>query len=109
VFFSEEKNQKTFGPCPGRTIPDLAGDVAPEGLKVFCFFFSKKKAFSHFAAVRMSFRCGDNAWLRTIVKPRVGEVGQMEGFQSAAKFATVEFNSLQRICGAKISGRTGRN
>jgi hypothetical protein len=42
-FFFEKKNQKTFvyfeyaPSCPGRT----AGRSA--GIKVFCFFFSKKK------------------------------------------------------------------
>jgi hypothetical protein len=46
MFFSEEKNQKTFTSCAGATIRDLAGIVKPtEESKVFCFFFSKKKFF----------------------------------------------------------------
>jgi len=38
VFFSEEKNQKTFMSC-------ASGNVrAAEKVKVFCFFSSEKKA-----------------------------------------------------------------
>jgi hypothetical protein len=29
MFFSEEKNQKTFDSCPGSKIRDLAGSVKP--------------------------------------------------------------------------------
>jgi mxaA protein len=48
MFFSEEKNQKTFNSCTGTAIPDLAGIVeAARELKVFCFFFSKKKFFPY--------------------------------------------------------------
>jgi hypothetical protein len=40
MFFSEEKNQKTFTSCA------CAAIVAPaQEVKVFCFFFSKKKFF----------------------------------------------------------------
>jgi hypothetical protein len=43
-FFFEEKNQKTFTSCGSFTMRDLAGKLEPaEELKVFCFFFSKKK------------------------------------------------------------------
>ncbi len=46
MFFSEEKNQKTFTSCTGSKIRELAGNVeAGQELKVFCFFFSKKKFF----------------------------------------------------------------
>jgi hypothetical protein len=41
VFFFEKKNQKTFATL-GRAFP---GRQKPKGTKVFCFFFSKKKAF----------------------------------------------------------------
>jgi hypothetical protein len=40
-FFFEKKNQKTFA----RLGPDCRNGRAPEGTKVFCFFFSKKKYF----------------------------------------------------------------
>jgi hypothetical protein len=30
MFFSEEKNQKTFMSCAGRTIRDLAGNLAAQ-------------------------------------------------------------------------------
>jgi len=49
MFFSEEKNQKTFNSCAPRkfrdaAFEDRAGIAKPAGkLKVFCFFFSKKK------------------------------------------------------------------
>jgi hypothetical protein len=39
-FFFEKKNQKTFGPWSRGVATG-----APEGSKVFCFFFSKKKTF----------------------------------------------------------------
>jgi hypothetical protein len=39
MFFFEKKNQKTFIRCRG-----LSTSARPE-TKVFCFFFSKKKAF----------------------------------------------------------------
>jgi len=38
MFFFEKKNQKTFAPWP--TLPERHG---PHKIKVFCFFFSKKK------------------------------------------------------------------
>jgi len=41
MFFFEKKNQKTFARCRG-PIPSID---AAQILKVFCFFFSKKKAF----------------------------------------------------------------
>jgi hypothetical protein len=48
AFFSEEKKQKTFMSRARGTIRDLAGIVEPAGeLKVFCFFFSKKKCLPH--------------------------------------------------------------
>jgi hypothetical protein len=37
-FFYEEKKQKTFGLLPARQ-----SHCAHQGIKVFCFFFSKKK------------------------------------------------------------------
>jgi hypothetical protein len=40
MFFFEKKNQKTFVPL--RT---FAGEARDSHLKVFCFFFSKKKSF----------------------------------------------------------------
>jgi len=46
MFFSEEKNQKTFTPCARRNIRDPAGNVEPaQKFKVFWFFFSKKNCF----------------------------------------------------------------
>jgi hypothetical protein len=41
LFFSEEKNQKTFF-C---YIAQLSGGTTPTFAKVFCFFSSEKKAF----------------------------------------------------------------
>jgi hypothetical protein len=38
-FFFEKKNQKTFAP-----LPSLSGEAEAKHAKVFCFFFSKKKA-----------------------------------------------------------------
>jgi hypothetical protein len=52
MFFSEEKNQKTFTPCARRKIrhpalKDGPGILKPaEELKVFCFFFFKKRSAS---------------------------------------------------------------
>jgi len=44
VFFSEEKNQKTFISCPRGTIRDLAGIVLrAAGHKSFLLLFSKKE------------------------------------------------------------------
>jgi hypothetical protein len=40
MFFFEKKNQKTFA-TPGRVYPERP---KPKYSKVFCFFFSKKKA-----------------------------------------------------------------
>jgi hypothetical protein len=40
MFFFEKKNQKTFY----RLAPS-SGERSAQRLKVFCFFFSKKKAF----------------------------------------------------------------
>jgi hypothetical protein len=40
AFFFEKKNQKTFGLERAR-----CGWRGPQGIKVFCFFFSKKKSF----------------------------------------------------------------
>jgi hypothetical protein len=45
VLFSEEKNQKTFNSCAGGTIVALLFRTVGEEINVFCFFFSKKKAF----------------------------------------------------------------
>jgi hypothetical protein len=39
-FFFEKKNQKTFARCRG-AIPSTCA----KNIKVFCFFFSKKKSF----------------------------------------------------------------
>jgi len=45
MFLSGEKNQKTLTSRNGCTIRDPAGIVEAVGnVKVFCFFFSKKKA-----------------------------------------------------------------
>jgi hypothetical protein len=41
MFFFEKKNQKTFARCRGPIPGTYAKDI-----KVFCFFFSKKKTFS---------------------------------------------------------------
>ena len=49
MFFSEEKNQKTFisGACP--TIEAMARIVVQaQKLKVFCFFSSEKKSLPYF-------------------------------------------------------------
>jgi hypothetical protein len=44
MFFSEEKNQKTFMACASGAIQALTGNVeAAAGMKGFCFFLSKKK------------------------------------------------------------------
>jgi hypothetical protein len=40
MFFFEKKNQKTFA-----SLSRTHHQHAPEDVKVFCFFFSKKKAF----------------------------------------------------------------
>jgi hypothetical protein len=40
MFFFEKKNQKTLA-----TWPSHSGQAEPGLIKVFCFFFSKKKAF----------------------------------------------------------------
>jgi hypothetical protein len=40
MFFFEKKNQKTFA-----SLSRTYHQHAPEDVKVFCFFFSKKKAF----------------------------------------------------------------
>jgi hypothetical protein len=56
VFFSEEKNQKTFNstllprslPCPDRAVH--------EGIKVFCFFSSEKKTLACLCVVRGRYR-----------------------------------------------------
>jgi hypothetical protein len=40
MFFFEKKNQKTFAPQDG-----CWAEVRDSDVKVFCFFFSKKKAF----------------------------------------------------------------
>jgi len=40
MFFFEKKNQKTFASL-SRTYPQRK----PKDIKVFCFFFSKKKTF----------------------------------------------------------------
>jgi hypothetical protein len=43
MFFSEEKNQKTFASGAHGTIRDMAGNVgAAPGMKVFWFFSSEK-------------------------------------------------------------------
>jgi hypothetical protein len=48
MFFSEEKNQKTFAP-PGFHDPGPGRhDGTRAEVKVFCFFFSKKKCFPSF-------------------------------------------------------------
>jgi hypothetical protein len=39
MFFFEKKNQKTSPPWS----PVVRSGLAPKRLKVFCFFFSKKK------------------------------------------------------------------
>jgi hypothetical protein len=44
MFFFEKKNQKTFALWRARC--DWRG---PQGIKVFCFFFSKKKSFLAFS------------------------------------------------------------
>jgi len=44
MFFFEKKNQKTFN-CLGPHYPEKP---KPYRLKVFCFFFSKKKCFPSF-------------------------------------------------------------
>jgi hypothetical protein len=44
VFFSEEKNQKTFASGARGKIPAIASIVVAGGkIKVFCFFSSEKK------------------------------------------------------------------
>jgi len=44
MFFFEKKNQKTFESLSRTVLQRL-----PEDIKVFCFFFSKKKTFSSLA------------------------------------------------------------
>jgi hypothetical protein len=46
MFFSEEKNQKTFTSGASGTIPAGPATLGGGEVKVFCFFFSKKKAFA---------------------------------------------------------------
>jgi len=46
MFFSEEKNQKTFDSGACEEIRDLEGEFSSaEDIKVFCFFSSEKKCF----------------------------------------------------------------
>jgi hypothetical protein len=61
VFFSEEKNQKTFG-----TLSRLyQAAPTPEFAKVFCFFSSEKKTFlpGNPPAPRAGVTCGLGGWL----------------------------------------------
>ncbi|HTZ70054.1 MAG TPA: hypothetical protein VMB71_05325, partial [Acetobacteraceae bacterium] len=44
-FFSEEKKQKTFISCVQPPVQIGGFGCQPQRIKVFCFFFSKKKAF----------------------------------------------------------------
>jgi hypothetical protein len=47
MFFSEEKNQKTFMSAPAPSLVDMAGEVgSTRRIKVFCFFSSEKKTLS---------------------------------------------------------------
>jgi hypothetical protein len=43
VFFSEEKNQKTFIPAPASRLGHVPEVGSCEDIKVFCFFSSEKK------------------------------------------------------------------
>jgi hypothetical protein len=45
AFFFEKKNQKTSIPFGARVQGKPTHTREPKGIKVFCFFFSKKKAF----------------------------------------------------------------
>jgi hypothetical protein len=45
MFFFEKKNQKTLVSLVPRRVTDYAPSANSVGAKVFCFFFSKKKAF----------------------------------------------------------------
>jgi hypothetical protein len=45
AFFFEKKNQKTFIPFGARVPENITHTREPKRVKVFCFFFSKKKAF----------------------------------------------------------------
>jgi hypothetical protein len=47
MVFSEEKNQKTFMSCASGTIPSPRQCANGGKIKVFCFFFSKKKSFHY--------------------------------------------------------------
>jgi hypothetical protein len=50
MFFSEEKNQKTFVSGAVRMVEAMAGGWAQRRrLKVFCFFSSEKKSFFPFS------------------------------------------------------------
>jgi hypothetical protein len=44
MFFFEKKNQKTFV-CSGAPVAGVSDRGDGGGINVFCFFFSKKKAF----------------------------------------------------------------
>ncbi len=46
AFFFEKKKQKTFVPriCGSRASPEPARALTQQVMKVFCFFFAKKKA-----------------------------------------------------------------
>jgi hypothetical protein len=50
MFFFEKKNQKTFSRWLPRKVKQLCGSCHCVGAKVFCFFFSKKKALSFLAS-----------------------------------------------------------
>jgi hypothetical protein len=45
MFFFEKKNQKTFVCLAPRRLKQVTSRDDSAGGKVFCFFFSKKKAF----------------------------------------------------------------
>jgi hypothetical protein len=49
MFFFEKKNQKTFVCLVTRYLMKYASGDEGAGVKVFCFFFSKKKAFLPFS------------------------------------------------------------
>ncbi len=63
MFFFEKKNQKTF-----YRLTPLSGEGAPRRMKVFCFFFSKKKSLLSYLPIVVVARL-DSDLVGTMAKP----------------------------------------
>ncbi len=97
-FFFEKKNQKSFAPCRG-----VSGERATAESKVFCFFFSKKKAFFLPMITR-----SDIIWLGVSSGVTGGLVGGlMLGVGLAMMIEHINIGLLLIIPGAPASGLIG--